>query len=428
MWTGNAVEAKARRELSRHSESFYSLMRRIQSTHSRREESRVIAEEAATLHDTMRQPDLTDRAMAELVIRLFVCEMLAEDPLMQAQVKALSHAHAIRLTASSDVYCKRIGYLATALCVGRSSDLSLLIVGSIGRDLRSKGTRVIWAGLGACQTLLEVSQIPSMLPIVISLAEVDSDVVIRKKAVHTLHSFYIYSKIDNHVEPLVRKLFADLSCLEVVYATILFVRDVVAGCLPKDRLRRYQWLCDILCVALRFAQPWMSIAALQTLSMIGPGVGSSLLEDRFFVQLLSQRQRTTGYAIQYEAIRTLSSITDPEEHPILLEQASVVTKAMLSSANPNLKYVGRRCLFALIRSAWVPFTMALNVLCEVWNHHEADTETRTVALTYEIFLDGVLPYLLGHTLLSLVEVSVAVGIGDEISLSNGRPPLANLFS
>jgi AP-4 complex subunit epsilon-1 len=66
--------------------------------------------------------------MKELLIRAVYVEMLGHDA-------HFSHIHAVNLTQSKNLLVKRIGYLGCQLFIDENSELLILMIAAIQRDL-----------------------------------------------------------------------------------------------------------------------------------------------------------------------------------------------------------------------------------------------------------------------------------------------------
>jgi len=74
---------------------------------------------------------MPEKKLRELLIRAIYVEMLGHDA-------SFSHIHAVNLTQSKNLLVKRIGYLACSLFIEENSDMVILMISTIQRDLQSK--------------------------------------------------------------------------------------------------------------------------------------------------------------------------------------------------------------------------------------------------------------------------------------------------
>jgi AP-4 complex subunit epsilon-1 len=78
--------------------------------------------------------------MRELLIRAIYVEMLGHDA-------SFSYIHAINLAQSKNLLVKKIGYLACSLFIDENSELLILMIATVQRDLQSKNHLEILAAL-----------------------------------------------------------------------------------------------------------------------------------------------------------------------------------------------------------------------------------------------------------------------------------------
>jgi AP-4 complex subunit epsilon-1 len=66
--------------------------------------------------------------MRELLIRAIYVEMLGHDA-------SFAHIHAVNLSQSKNLLVKKIGYLSCALFIDENSELLILLISTMQRDL-----------------------------------------------------------------------------------------------------------------------------------------------------------------------------------------------------------------------------------------------------------------------------------------------------
>ncbi len=69
--------------------------------------------------------------MKELLIRAIYVEMLGHDA-------SFSHIYAVNLTQSKNLLVKRIGYLAASLFIDQNSEMIILMISTMQKDLQSR--------------------------------------------------------------------------------------------------------------------------------------------------------------------------------------------------------------------------------------------------------------------------------------------------
>ena len=125
---------------------------------------------------------LTPKKMKEAIVRMMYAEMLGHDA-------SFGHIHAVNITQQANLLSKRVGYLASAVCLHSGHELTTLLVNTMRRDLKSSNHVEVTATLIAIPKLVNVETLPALMPPVVELLEHPQD-TIRKKAVMALHRFY----------------------------------------------------------------------------------------------------------------------------------------------------------------------------------------------------------------------------------------------
>ena len=122
------------------SKELLELVKSIGESRSKQEEDKIITNEASTLKSKFLERNLPEKKMKELLIRAIYVEMLGHDA-------SFSHIHAVNLTQSKNLLVKRIGYLACSLFIDKNSDLIILMIATIQKDLQSKNHLEVMAAL-----------------------------------------------------------------------------------------------------------------------------------------------------------------------------------------------------------------------------------------------------------------------------------------
>ncbi|KAG4403612.1 hypothetical protein GLYMA_01G153200v4 [Glycine max] len=168
-----------------HSKEFLDLIKSIGEARSKAEEDRIVLREIETLKRLLNDADTPKRKIKEYIIRLLYVEMLGHDA-------SFGYIHAVKMTHHDALLLKRTGYLAVTLFLSDDHDLIILIVNTIQKDLASDNYLVVCAALNAVCRLINEETIPAVLPRVVDLLNHSKDAV-RKKAVMSLHRFYLKS-------------------------------------------------------------------------------------------------------------------------------------------------------------------------------------------------------------------------------------------
>ena len=83
---------------------------------------------------------MPEKRMRELLIRAIYVEMLGHDA-------SFAHIQAVNLSQSKNLMVKKIGYLACSLFIDNNSEMLILMIATIQRDLQSKNHLEVLAAL-----------------------------------------------------------------------------------------------------------------------------------------------------------------------------------------------------------------------------------------------------------------------------------------
>ncbi|EZG78634.1 adaptin amine-terminal region protein [Gregarina niphandrodes] len=172
------------------SKEFYDLIKAIGETRSKQDEDLLLDIELGRLMVRFRESTgLTNVRLKELVIRALYCFMLGHD-IEFCVIQGLS------LSSDKDLWCKRTGYLMASQAIPESSELLLLSVNTIQKDLQTSNHYETCAALNIIANKVHAEAVPVLLPSVIKLIEHPRD-IIRKKALcaltHILQKHPLYS-------------------------------------------------------------------------------------------------------------------------------------------------------------------------------------------------------------------------------------------
>jgi AP-4 complex subunit epsilon-1 len=163
------------------SKELLDLVKSIGESRSKQEEDKIITGEALVLKQKFLERNLPEKKMRELLIRAIYVEMLGHD----AQ---FSHIHAVNLTQSKNLLVKRIGYLACSLFIDRNSEMIILMIAAIQRDLQSKNYLEVLAALNVLCQLANKHIVTAVTDLVDTLLQ-HAHEMIRKKSVIVMLRF-----------------------------------------------------------------------------------------------------------------------------------------------------------------------------------------------------------------------------------------------
>ena len=128
------------------SKELLDLVKSIGESRSKQEEDKIISGEASLLKVKFTERNLSEKKMKELLIRAIYVEMLGHDA-------SFSHIYAVNLTQSKNLLVKRIGYLAASLFIDESSEMMILMISTMQKDLKSMNHLEVLAALNCLSKL-----------------------------------------------------------------------------------------------------------------------------------------------------------------------------------------------------------------------------------------------------------------------------------
>lgn len=128
------------------SKELLDLVKSIGESRSKQEEDRIISREASLLKVKFTERNLPEKKMKELLIRAIYVEMLGHDA-------SFAHIYAVNLTQSKNLLVKRIGYLAASLFIDENSEMIILMISTMQKDLQSRNHLEVIAALNCLAKL-----------------------------------------------------------------------------------------------------------------------------------------------------------------------------------------------------------------------------------------------------------------------------------
>lgn len=163
------------------SKELLDLVKSIGESRSKQEEDRIISKEASLLKVKIGERNLPEKKLKELLIRAIYVEMLGHDA-------SFAHIYAVNLTQSKNLLVKRIGYLAASLFIDENSEMIILMISTMQKDLQSRNHFEVIAALNCLAKLSNQSVMLAVQDAVILLLDHQHE-MIRKKAVMVLIKF-----------------------------------------------------------------------------------------------------------------------------------------------------------------------------------------------------------------------------------------------
>eukprot|EP00818_Percolomonas_sp_WS_P008692 CAMPEP_0117443314 /NCGR_PEP_ID=MMETSP0759-20121206/4628_1 /TAXON_ID=63605 /ORGANISM="Percolomonas cosmopolitus, Strain WS" /LENGTH=1435 /DNA_ID=CAMNT_0005235279 /DNA_START=239 /DNA_END=4546 /DNA_ORIENTATION=+ len=150
--------------------------------HSKRDEQEIILDVISHLKDQINATDLENTQLKEYLIQMIYCEMFGYST-------EFGYLAAINLASSDQFHSKRIGYLFVTNFISLEHELSVMMIGTLQKDLQSTNYLVVDLALRATSRLLTSTSLPALEPQIRKLFSHHKP-IIRKKALLSLMQCY----------------------------------------------------------------------------------------------------------------------------------------------------------------------------------------------------------------------------------------------
>mmetsp|Transcript_23595 Transcript_23595/g.38929 ORF Transcript_23595/g.38929 Transcript_23595/m.38929 type:complete len:1140 (-) Transcript_23595:210-3629(-) len=332
------------------SKDFFELIKSIGECKSKQEEDKILTNEVAVLKQRFTET-LSPKRMKEAIVRMMYAEMLGHDA-------SFGYIHAVNMTQQVNLLSKRVGYLASAVCLHSGHELTTLLVNTMRRDLKSSNHVEVCATLIAIPKLINVETLPALTPPVVSLLEHPHEVV-RKKAVMVLHRLYqLQPSCAVELSEKLRRVLCDKDPA-VMGASLHILHDASENdpMMQKDLVPSFVSILKQITEHRlpssfdyhRMPAPWIQIKLLKVLSTLGASdqrASEGMYEVLYDVLRRADTGINIGFAIIYECVRTITTIYPNIQ---LLETAANHISRFVSSDNHNLKYLGIKALASIVQ-------------------------------------------------------------------------------
>ncbi|KAL3887140.1 hypothetical protein ACJMK2_027093 [Sinanodonta woodiana] len=289
--------------------------------------------------------------MRDYLGRVIYCAILGYDV-------SFSYIHAVKLAQQGKGFEKRMGYLSSSILLNDRHELIVLLINTIQKDLTSSNLLDNCIALTATCQLVNSEMIPVLLQFVLKKLKHPRELV-RLKAVVCLHRFLVQAPdIVQHILPEFEIILCDkepgvmAATVNVFHHLIKTDPEKYISVAEKMIMIMQQILSRKMPVIFEYHTipfPWLQIKILQCLAWIGAKVHSI---SQLMIPLLKEvLQRTNmkeslAFGILYECILCITSIKPDQS---LLAEAATHVGRFLHSHNPSLKYIGVKCLTALVK-------------------------------------------------------------------------------
>lgn len=330
---------------------FFELVKAIGESKSKQEEDRIVTDEIVYLKKKISEAGIHKKKLKEFVVRALYVEMLGQDA-------SFAYIKAVELCASNAISQKRVGYLAASLCLSPDHEFRFMLVNQIQRDMKSSNQLESCAALSAAAVIITADMIPAVIGEVWKLLSHEMGTV-RRKAACCIHKFYTMDNacVKDNLEKI-RRLLCDKD------PSVMAAGLVIVLALAKDDPKAYKDLVSVLASILkqitenrlssdydyhRIPAPWIQLNLLRLMAILGRG---DQISSEGMYEVLGEVIRkadtgaNAGYAIVYEAVRTVTAIYPS---PVLLDIVAAAVSRFMRSDSHNLKYIGIKGLAAIVK-------------------------------------------------------------------------------
>ena len=307
--------------------------------------------------------DISSSQLRQYMIRSIFLEMLGYET-------SFIYIYAINLTQSQNFSLKKLGYLACCLFLNESSELLILLISTIQKDLQSNRFEYVKVALSATSKLLCPDLIENIYPLINNLL-IHEKREIRVKALMLLYQMYKYSPSlitsfnailktflkDKHLKTML--MVSNIIYDEAIkkpgdYIDILDDLIQLLENIFNNKLREDQGFYKINVKVLSFNKttiavppPWIIIKLLQILEvLVGENLKNSEKLYRILSEILKEYSNLRAIctdSIVFQCMKTILNIFPNEE---LIIKCCDTVSIFLDERN-ELKYMGIKTLLYL---------------------------------------------------------------------------------
>ncbi|GAB6019248.1 AP-4 complex subunit epsilon-1, variant 2 [Chamberlinius hualienensis] len=298
--------------------------------------------------------------------------------------------HSVKLAQQGSLLEKRMGYLSATLFLNGEHELTLLLVNTILKDLKSSDLSEVNMALTAACCLANREMASVLIDTVQHLMHSHPKAVIRKKAFLAFKRLLQINSTfgsDSASIAALKKCIEDRD-IEVVSTVILSIshaakinpsifKDLLEPCLDILRqILQRKFSPDYDYYSL--PAPWLQIEILKLLPILSSGKDASLSEILEEVLKNTDTNHTVSNAILYQCICAIVSIPPLEN---LLETASTLISRFLHSSNSDMKYMGLKALTLMVNKVHPKYASThQHLIIESLKHPDASIRSKTFDL------------------------------------------------
>ena len=316
----------------------------IIETKSKEEEDKIIRNTLEDLRKNINAKNLSSAKQIEYALKSIYSDMLGQNV-------DFTYVFAVKLIENKNIKVKKIGYLACSLLLEQQSDLKILLVASILRDLESKIDLEVISALNGLNKLITESFASAFVDAVGNLINHKNPLIV-KKAIITLQK--IETVCPNVIPLYAEKIKKCLGSTEpmVINATLNVIMDESAKnkdiFLPllKQVINIQKQILDKRMAYYdyqKIPEPFTQIKILRIIANLVQN--DKKLSDEVYTTLEKTLSRAdnlntdVSYALVYETVLTITKVF-PNKN--LLDQASSAISKFLNPSlnNSNMVYLG----------------------------------------------------------------------------------------
>jgi len=365
------------------------LIKRVRACKTAEEERSVINKESAEIRNASR--DINNPHKARDLCKAIYMQMMG----YQTSFMQLS---CINLLASKDFQEKRIAYSALSLVCDYSSQVLLLATASIKKDLENiESPESIALALNAIGDICTKDMCNELGTTVANLLSSTNDCNIKKKA--ACAATYIIRKapelIDNFIDkiPLLLEDRTHSVCLTGINLALEIIRQKPEFILNIKKYHsmfvKYEKALLSISYAPEFdvngiTDPFLQAKILEIMKFTAKNNKNLTdeLGDLFVsVQSITEASKQTGYALQYEIVRTINNL---EANAGMKSLSNNILGKFLGSKDLNLKYIALNTLQDVGRYDIASVTKHKNLILEFLKDKDISLQKRALDLIYLI--------------------------------------------
>ena len=365
------------------------LIKKVRACRTAEEERSVINKESAEIRNLSKDPNAPHKAR-NLCKAIYMQMMGYQTSFMQMSC--------INLLASSDFTEKRIAYSALSLVIDSTSQVLLLATSTIKKDLQNKDSTEIQAlALNAIGDVCTPDMCRELGMEVANLIQSTGDSNVKKRA--ACAAVVIIKNCPEMIDSYIDKIPTLLEdrthsvCLSGIYLVIEMInkKPTIIEKIKKYHSMFVKYEKSLLSVSYSpefdvngITDPFLQAKILEIMQYTAKDDKDLIdeLADLFVsVQSITESSRQTGYALQYEIIKTINNLNASSGMKSL---SNNILGKFLSSNDYNLKYIALNTLKDVARKDLSSIQKHRGVILEFLKDNDISLQKRALDLIYLI--------------------------------------------